>query len=949
VEHARARILAEAQAMARISHPGVVAIYEVGTSRDRVFAAMELVEGTTLRAWLTEQPRSWREVVAVFLLAGEGLAAAHAAGVVHRDFKPENVLLGRDGRVKVSDFGLSSLSPTGDGGVAGTPGYLSVEAVRGEGVDHRSDQFSFCVALYEALHGCRPFSARKPDDLVAEVRRGPAFDRRARGVRKQLNQIVRRGLALAPEDRHASMRELLDALRGTTSKRSTRRLAAAALGVAVVLGALAVAAVGLAREHRPAVYSSVCERSPEAEMASAWSPAQRASLMQRFAGTRDLGGWVDELDGFAARWLREYRSACTSSDGTQIVAKRACLLGERDQVAGLIEQLLSPQHSRFESNPIYELPRVEACDGDSPVPPATLPADPVKRAKILALHARLVGAWATPLEQMLAEMPNLLAEAEALGWDPILAEAHTVFGIAAHRSGTRWELARDHIQKAIQLALRSHDYRSEAALWASALWAEYHATTEPANPDHVGYLIEQAYVAVHHAGDNPLARARIQWPEAFLRWSSDHVHDDMLARLETARALALSGRDFVFAAEIASAASGVLADRNRPGDLDAAWQLLVDALRAATDAGLSEVELHDMDFRWLPVGFRLNAFLRGDLAVAHAWDDRLGDPKPPDGAVALQGRVVDLHGNPVAGARVVAWRGTLEGDATRADLRVPDGTDPHATYTGTAPPAYHRAGFEADVATTDAGGGFTVRAVPDGGILAELGDRRSQPRPIGHEPVVLALEPTRAIAGRIRSDDEVLSGLVVSAHYQLGPGLAWRCTAPVGRLHDYRLGGLPAGEATLRLDDWLELGMRKVEGGPVRDGAEPRWPVGPKLDVIVRGGAQVTPWVYVLRGHPTAKTTADLDRLVDRAADAAVMPAFLVGAANRSAEGMRHYQRGDRHRVVPGNAPGQVTVCVADAEPTSPAICQAIEIPRTAPEVRDGHGRYPALPLIFQR
>ncbi|HEX3482960.1 MAG TPA: serine/threonine-protein kinase, partial [Kofleriaceae bacterium] len=954
-DRARAQILAEAQAMARISHPGVVAIYEVGTFRDRVFAAMELVEGTTLRVWITERPRSWDEVVAVFLLAGEGLAAAHAAGVVHRDFKPENVLLGRDGRVKVSDFGLSSLSPAGDGVVAGTPGYLPVEALRGEAVDHRADQFAFCVALYEALHGRRPFSARTADDLAAEVRRGPVLDRRTRGVPKRLDPIVRRGLALAPEDRHPSMRELLDALRRRASRRRARREAATTLVAAVVLGVIAVLAVELAREHGPAADSSACEHSPEAEMASAWSPAQRASLMQRFAGSPDLGGWLDELDGFAARWVREYRSACTSPRGPQIFAKLACLLGERDQVAGFIEhgfieQVLTPPRSILEANPIGEMPRLEACDGESPVIPAVLPADPVRRAKILALHVKFSREWVTPQDQMLAEMPGLLAEAEALRWDPILAEAHEAFGDTIARSFTRWDLARDHLQKAIQLALRSHDYRSEATLWARRLWCEYHAASEPANPEHVGYLIEQAYVAVHHAGDNPLARARIQWPEAYLRWSADHVHDDMLARLTTARTLALSGRDFVFATEIASTMAGVLADRNRPGDLDAGWQLLVDTLSAATASGLSEVKLHDMpDFQSFPAASRGNAFLRGDLAVAHAWDDRVGAPKSPDGAVALQGRVIDLHGNPVAGASVVAWRGTLEGDATRAYLRVPDGQDPHATYTGTAPPAYHRAGFDADVATTDASGGFTVRAVPDGGILAELGDRRSQPRPIGHGAIVLQLEPTRTIEGRLTSDDEVLSGIVISAHYQLGPTLAWRCTAPVRRLHDYHLGGLPAGHASLRLDDWLRLGVRKVEAGPVRDGAEPRWPVGPGLDVIVRGGSPVTPWIYVLRGHLTAQTTADLDRLVDGAADATVMPAFGVGAAGRTAEAMRYYQRGDRHRVVPGNAPGHVTVCVADAEPTAPTMCQTIEISRITPDVRDGHGIYPAIPVIFQR
>ena len=108
-------------------------------------------------------------------------------------------------------------------------------------------------------------------------------------------------------------------------------------------------------------------------------------------------------------------------------------------------------------------------------------------------------------------------------------------------------------------------------------------------------------------------------------------------------------------------------------------------------------------------------------------------------------------------------------------------------------------------------------------------------------------------------------------------------------------------------------------------------------------------WIYVLRGHPTAKTTADLDPLVGGAADATVMPAFWVGAGNRTAEGLRYYQPGDRDRVTPANSPGQVTVCVAQAEPTSPTICQTIAILRTTPEVRDGHWLYPAIPLIVQR
>jgi predicted Ser/Thr protein kinase len=982
----RDRVLREAKLAARVEHERIARVYDAGRHAGLGFVAMEYVQGTTLRAWMNGRDISPSDAVKIAIQIAEGLAALHGCGVVHRDLKPENVMVTVQGTVKLLDFGLARAAlAAGDAAVArggapasgtatamsGTPGYMAPEQWAGRVVDARVDVFALGVMVHELVTGERPFRGETVTAIGEATLAGvPQLGgERWQRAHASFRAHTRRMLACDPEQRFADGADVLRALaeldeaqswrsiqlpaptsvapplRRTASRRSARRAVVAAVVAAVVLGAVAVLAVELAREPAPAVDSSACPHSPEAEMASAWSPEMRASLLQRLAGGQNLGDWLYELDGFAARWIGDYRSTCTSPHGTQIVAKRACLLGERDRVAGLLAQLLTlPRSIELPVQPREELPRVEACDGESPVAPPTLPADPVKRAKILALHTKLSRSWLSPPEQMaglLAEMPGLLVEAEALGWDRILTEAHYAFGLAADRSATRWELARDHYQRAIQIALRSHDYRTEAEIWDKRLWSEYHAASEPANPDGVASLIEQAHVAAHHAGDSPLQLGRIKHAEAYLQWPAGHVHDDALAILASARSLALSGRDFGKAMDIAASIAEFLADRNRPGDLDAGRQMLVDTLRAAATTWESG---------WFKWEFRGNAFLRGDLAAAHTWDDREGGPKPAGGAVALRGRVIDLHGNPVAGATVVAWSGILAGDAARAYLRVPGAPqDPSVHHTGTAPPAYHRAGFDADVATTDAGGEFTVRAVRDGGILAELGDRRSQPHLIGPGAIVLQLEPTRTIEGRVTSDDEVLSGIVLSARYQLGPTLAWECTTAVGRLHDYRLGGLPAGRATLRLDDWFRDGVRKLDAGPVRDGAVLRWPVGPDLDVIVRGGASITPWVYVLRGHRTAKTTADLDRLVDRAADASVMPAFVIGAGDRTAEGMRYYRAGDRHRVILGNSPGPVTVCAAEAEPTAPAICQTIEIPRTTPEVRDGHGIYPAIPVVFQR
>ncbi|MEZ4430402.1 MAG: serine/threonine-protein kinase, partial [Nannocystaceae bacterium] len=179
------RLLREAQAMARVSSPNVVTVYDAGAYGDRVYVAMELVEGATLRSWLIREAPGWRQLVDMYIQAGNGLAAVHAAGLVHRDFKPENVLIGGDGRARVADFGLAhaghaaaattasargfasaGVGVTSTGQVAGSAAYMAAERHRGEPADPRSDQFSFCVALWEALYGARPFAG----ESVSEVR-----------------------------------------------------------------------------------------------------------------------------------------------------------------------------------------------------------------------------------------------------------------------------------------------------------------------------------------------------------------------------------------------------------------------------------------------------------------------------------------------------------------------------------------------------------------------------------------------------------------------------------------------------------------------------------------------------------------------------------------------------------------------------------------------------------
>lgn len=237
---AQKRRWSEAEALARLSHPNVVAIYEVGLFEGQVFIAEEFVDGCDLEAWLHIEERTLQEIIGIFLQAGRGLAAAHAARLVHRDFKPSNVLVGKDGRARVADFDLardtdepptaSGPEPpaglakatalhkisgrlTQTGALLGTPRYMPPEQFHGEPLDERSDQFSYCVSLYEAVCGVRPFPGESFKKLKQRICSGD-IEPPAKGkeLPTWLASILERGLSVARQDRYPSLDALLEAL-----------------------------------------------------------------------------------------------------------------------------------------------------------------------------------------------------------------------------------------------------------------------------------------------------------------------------------------------------------------------------------------------------------------------------------------------------------------------------------------------------------------------------------------------------------------------------------------------------------------------------------------------------------------------------------------------------------------------------------------------------------------
>lgn len=236
-----ARLMREAQALARLSHPNVVTVHDVGTFDGQVFVAMELVAGKSFKTWLGEGPRE-ADVLPALLSAGDGLAAAHVAGIVHRDFKPDNIVVGADGRVRVIDFGLAAEADTSGadphdhtlpqadllaktltrtGAIMGTPLYMAPEQFLGVATGPHTDQFAFCVTAYETLYGTRPFSGATLLEIAQQVTAGRWKSPDAKTeLSRRLSPLITRGLSVLVSERHPSMPALLAAIRSACAENS---------------------------------------------------------------------------------------------------------------------------------------------------------------------------------------------------------------------------------------------------------------------------------------------------------------------------------------------------------------------------------------------------------------------------------------------------------------------------------------------------------------------------------------------------------------------------------------------------------------------------------------------------------------------------------------------------------------------------------------------------------
>lgn len=462
------RLLREARAMAKLSHPNVIAVHDVGTWNEQVFVAMEYVDGGTLKGWMKGVERTWKTVAPTLIAAGRGLAAAHDAGLVHRDFKPDNVLLSDKGRVFVTDFGLARWSViteaseaaahtldgepaestdgahlhelTKSGAFVGTPAYMAPEQFSRAKVGPACDQFAFCVVLWEALFGARPFEARTLAALAHAVCETPTPTIPSSPILpRRVRAALLRGLAKNPENRFPSMQALLSALGPIAGRR-------ASWGIAAGLGAVAIPLSVLALQTSEPATSAAMACSDLTGLREVWNADTAARLATTFEGSglRTAPAIADNvrtrLDSYAQAWSEQEQSICRAVakaelDPDRAALQRQCLGRARIVTRGVIEGLTEADSKmvRRATETIAALPNVEACTDDAqlsaeqaPIPPPAIAARvaTIRDAALLADAEHRLGRFS----EGLAIIAPHVEEATALGFRALQAEVHYARG-----------------------------------------------------------------------------------------------------------------------------------------------------------------------------------------------------------------------------------------------------------------------------------------------------------------------------------------------------------------------------------------------------------------------------------------------------------------------------------------------------------------------------------------
>ena len=459
-------VLQEAQAMAKLAHPNIVAVYDADMVDEQPFLAMEYVEGGTLADWIAEGPKQWDEVLDAFTQAGHGLAAAHAAGIVHRDFKPGNVMRRSDGRVQVTDFGIAMEGDAGDARLAGTPGYMAPEQHDGKPADARSDQYALCVSIWEALAGKRPFDSEDLVDNKKQLRFRPAAA--IRGLPRSSRDALLRGLAPDPSERHPTVDALLTALASTPGRWKSAALAA---------GGIVAAGAGLLawQMHREALERERCDQEA-AIVPSVWHDA-RAGIRDAFV---DAGNGEAVFDR-AAPWLDEYASAWADSRREQCLAGPttpyadvavACFEEHRVRFAELLEAL-SKADARVVDRTVKAVAGLRSpaeCNDEQALRVrAPLPEDAERRRQLAELQAERArvsaGLTAGRAPDVAETIEELLERARALDWPPALVDV-LIETAEVREAMSDFEGAREAAEEAFTRALAA-DY-DVAALSACA-------------------------------------------------------------------------------------------------------------------------------------------------------------------------------------------------------------------------------------------------------------------------------------------------------------------------------------------------------------------------------------------------------------------------------------------------------------------------------------------------